>query len=93
MFNPSGSTERSWNMRSIFFGVILLLSSMGVVDPAHAEKHGYAQALIAHRQSIQVSQDNLNGVDRGHPDQDALTKRIEQDNTRLDRLTEICPSC
>jgi hypothetical protein len=80
-------------MRSIFFGVILLLASTAVVDRAHAEKHGYAQALIAHRQSIQVSQDNLNGVDQAHPDQDALTKRIEQDNIRLDRLIEICPSC
>ena len=80
-------------MRSIFFGVVLLLASTAVVDPAHAEKHGYAQALIAHRQSIQVSQDNLNGVDQAHPNQDALTKRIEQDNIRLDRLIEICPSC
>jgi hypothetical protein len=80
-------------MRSIFFGVVLLLASMAVVDPAHAEKHGYAQALITHHQSIQVSQDKLNGVDQAYPDQDALTKRIEQDNIRLDRLIEICPSC
>jgi len=80
-------------MRSIFFGVILLLASTAVVHPAQAEKRGYAQALITHRQSIQVSQDNLNGVDQAHPDQDALTKRIEQDNVRLDRLIEICPSC
>ena len=80
-------------MRSIFFGVILLLASTAVVDAGHAEKHGYAQALITHRQSIQVSQDKLNGVDQAHPDQDALTKRIEQDKTRLDRLIEICPSC
>jgi hypothetical protein len=80
-------------MRSIFFGVILLLVSTAVVHPAHAEKPAYAQALIAHRQSIQVSRDNLNGVDQAHPDQDALTKRIEQDNIRLDRLIEICPSC
>jgi hypothetical protein len=80
-------------MRSIFFGVILLLASTAVVEPAHAEKHGYTQALITHRQPIQVSQDNLNGVDQAYPDQDALTKRIEQDNIRLDRLIEICPSC
>ena len=80
-------------MRSIFFGVILLLASTAVVHPAQAEKHGYAQALITHRQSIRVSQDNLNGVDQAHPDQDALTKRIEQDNVRLDRLIEICPRC
>ena len=80
-------------MRSIFFGVILLLASTAIVEPAHAEKNGDAQALITHRQSIQVSQDNLNGVDQAHPDQDALTKRIEQDKIRLDRLIEICPSC
>jgi hypothetical protein len=79
-------------MRSIFFGVVLLLASTAV-DPAHAEKHGYAQALITHRQSMQVSQDKLNGVDRAYPDEDALIKRIEQDKMRLDRLIEICPSC
>jgi hypothetical protein len=71
----------------------LLLASTAVVSPAHAEKPAYAQALIVHRQSIQVSQDKLNGVDQAHPDQDALTKSIEQDNIRLDRLIEICPSC
>ena len=75
-------------MRSIFFGIILLLVLTAVVEPAHAQKHGYAQALITHRQPIQVSQ-----VDQADPDRDALTKRIEQDNIRLDRLTEICPSC
>jgi hypothetical protein len=80
-------------MRSILFALVTLLASTAVVDPAHAEKHGYAQVLITHRQSIQVSQDNLNGVDQAHPDQDALTKRIEQDKIRLDRLIEICPSC
>jgi hypothetical protein len=80
-------------MRSIFFGVILLLSSTAVVDPAHAEKPGYTQAFISHPQQIPISQDKLNGVDQGRPDQDALTKRIEQDNIRLDRLIEICPSC
>jgi hypothetical protein len=80
-------------MRSLFFGVILLLASTAVVHPAHAEKHGYAQALVTHRQSIQVSQDKLNDVDQAYPDQDALTKRIEQDKIRLDRLIEICPSC
>jgi hypothetical protein len=80
-------------MRSIFFGLILLLASTASVHPAHAEKHGYALALIAHRQSIQVSQDKRNGIDQTRPDQDALTKRIEEDNIRLDRLIEICPSC
>jgi hypothetical protein len=80
-------------MRSIFFGGVLLLASTAVVDPAHAEKHGYAQALITHPQLIQLSQDKLNGVDQAYPDRDALTKRIEEDKIRLDRLIEICPSC
>jgi hypothetical protein len=80
-------------MRSIFFGVILLLASTAGVDLAHAEKHGYVQALITHRQSIQVSQDQPNGVDPASPERDALTKRIEQDNIRLDRVIDICPSC
>jgi hypothetical protein len=31
-------------MRSIFCGVILLLASTAIVEPAHAEKNGYAQA-------------------------------------------------
>jgi len=84
MFNPSGSTKRSRTHA---------LDLTAVVAPAHAEKHGYAQALITHRQSIQVSQDKLNGVDQAYPDPDALTKRIEQDKVRLDRLIEICPSC
>jgi hypothetical protein len=80
-------------MRSIFFGVISLLALTAVVEPADAQKHGYAEALITHRQPIQVNQDKLNDVDQADPDRDALTKRIEQDNIRLDRLTEICPSC
>ena len=79
-------------MRSIFFGVVLLLASTAV-DPAHAEKHDYAQALITHRQSMQVSLDKLNNVDQAYPNRDALTKRIEEDNIRLDHLIEICPSC
>jgi hypothetical protein len=80
-------------VRSIFLGAILLLTTTAVVNPAHAEKPGYTQALISHRQQIPISQDKLNGVDQGRPDPDPLTKRIEQDNVRLDRLIEICPSC
>jgi hypothetical protein len=80
-------------MRSIFFGAIVLLASTAVVHPAQAEKHGYAQAFISHPQPIPMSRDQLIGVDQAHPDEDALTKRIEQDKTRLDRLIDICPSC
>ena len=77
-------------MRSILFAVIMLLASTAFVDAAPVEKHGYAQALIGHRQPISVSRDNPIGVD---PGEDALTRRIEQDKIRLDRLIEICPSC
>jgi hypothetical protein len=78
-------------MRSIFFGVILLLASTAVVHPAQAQKHAYAQAFISHRQPMPISQEQLIG--QTHPDEDALTKRIEHDNIRLDRLIDICPSC
>jgi len=80
-------------MRSIFFGAIMLSASTAVTGAAQAEKHGYAQALIGHRQPIQVSRDKPIGVDQGDPGGDALTKRIEQDKIRLDRVIEICPSC
>jgi hypothetical protein len=79
-------------MRSIFFGVILLLASTAVVNPAQAD-HAYAQAFISHRGPKPISREQLIGVDQTHPDEDALTRRIEQDNTRLGRLIDICPSC
>ena len=78
-------------MRSIFFGVILLLASTAVVHPAQAPKHAHAQAFISYRQPMPISQEQLIG--QTHPDEDALTKRIEHDNIRLDRLIDICPSC
>jgi hypothetical protein len=38
--------------------------------------------------------DDVIGGDQVHSEEDALTKRIEQDNARLDREIEgICPSC
>ena len=79
-------------MRSIFAGVIMLSASTAVVDTAQAEKHGYAQALMGHPQPLEVGRDKI-GVDPVHPDEDALTRRIEQDKVRLDRVIEICPSC
>jgi hypothetical protein len=78
-------------MRSIFFGAILLLASTAVVHPAQAQKHAYAQAFISHRPPMRISQEQLAGQTR--PGDDALTSRIEQDNIRLDRLIDICPSC
>ena len=79
-------------MRSIVAGVIMLSASTSVAATAQAEKHNYAQALIGHRESVQVSRDKI-GVDPVHLNEDALTKRIEQDKIRLDRVIEICPSC
>ena len=76
-------------MRSIFFGLVILLASTAVADATQAANHGYAQA----RQPIRASRDNLIDVDQIRPDEDALTKRIEQDKIWLDRLIEICPSC
>jgi hypothetical protein len=80
-------------MRATFARIIVLSASMAVVHPAEAKKHGYIQAVIGHRQSIQASGDETTGADRDHSEQDVLTKRIERDNTQLDRLTDICPSC
>jgi hypothetical protein len=80
-------------MRSIFAGIIMLSASVAVVQPAQAEKHGYMQAVIGHRQPIQASRDKTIGADQVHSEEDVLTRRIEQDNTRLDRLIDICPSC
>jgi hypothetical protein len=39
-------------------------------------------------------QDGMIGVGQVHSKEDALTKRIEQDNARLDRkIRGVCPSC
>jgi hypothetical protein len=73
-------------MRLIFVGIIVLLASTAAVHCAHAQKHGYWQPT-------RVSRNKPIDVDELRPEVDALTKRIEQDNTRLDRLMEICPSC
>jgi hypothetical protein len=80
-------------MRSIFAGIIMLSASTALVHPAQAEKHGYIQAVIGQWESIQASRDETIGADQDHSKQDVLTKRIERDNTALDRLIEICPSC
>jgi hypothetical protein len=79
-------------MRSIFAGIIMLSASTAAVDTAQAEKHSYAQALMGQRQPLEVSGGKI-GVDPVRPDEDALTRRIEQDRIRLDRLIDICPSC
>jgi hypothetical protein len=80
-------------MRSIFAGIIALSASTAVVHAAPAGKHGYIQVVIDHRQPIQASQDRTIDAGQHYSREDVLTKRIEQDNTRLDRLIDICPSC
>ena len=79
-------------MRSIVAGVIMLSASTSVAATAQAEKHNFAQALISHREPVQVSRDKI-GADPVHLNEDALTKRIEQDKIRLDRVIEICSGC
>jgi hypothetical protein len=80
-------------MRSTFFGIIILSASMADVHPAQAEKHGDIQIVIDHRQPIPTSRDEDIRAAQDHSEQDVLTQRIERDNTRLDRLIDICPSC
>jgi hypothetical protein len=80
-------------MRATFARIIVLSASTAVVHAGQAEKHTYMQAVIGHRQPIQASQDKTIGADQVHSGEDDLTRRIGQDNMRLDRLTEICPSC
>lgn len=69
-----------------------MLSATSVAAAAQAEKHNYAQAFISHREPVQANRDKI-GADPVHLNEDALTKRIEQDKIRLDRAIEICPSC
>jgi hypothetical protein len=79
-------------MPSIIAGVIMLSASTSVAATAQVEKRNYTQDLISHHQPVQASRDKI-GVDPIHPAEDALTKRIERDKIRLDRVIEICPSC
>jgi hypothetical protein len=80
-------------MRSIFAGIIAMSAAIVVADNAQAQKRGYTQALIVHQQPVEESRDKTIGVGQVHSEEDALTKRIKQDNTRIDRLVDICPSC
>jgi hypothetical protein len=79
-------------MRSIIAGAIILSASTTVALATQSAKSNYAQTLTSHRQTVQASADK-SGVDPVRSDEDALTKRIEQDKIRLDRVMDICPSC
>jgi hypothetical protein len=81
-------------MRSILVGIIMLSASMAITHAARAEKHGYVQALMGQRQPIQASPDKQISADQVHPNEDALTRRIERDNEQLDRMIQgICTGC
>jgi hypothetical protein len=70
----------------------MLSASASLAASAQVEKRDYVQAFMTHRAPVQSNRDKI-GVDPVHLNEDALTRRIEQDNTRLDRVIEICPSC
>jgi hypothetical protein len=80
------------------------------IHPQRPPGYGSMQAPIGHRQPTQddlqkidkdnreldlpASRDGTTGAGQVPAEEDALTKRIEQDDMRLDReITDICPSC
>jgi hypothetical protein len=71
----------------------MMSASVVIIDNAQAERRSYTQVLIVHQQQVQESLEKTIGVDQVHSEEDALTKRIKQDNARIDRLIDICPSC
>jgi gamma-glutamyl phosphate reductase len=81
-------------MRSIFVGIIVLSASTAAAHAAQAEKHSYVQALTGQQQTIQASPNKQISAAQVHPNEDALTKRIERDNEQLDRMIQgICTGC
>jgi hypothetical protein len=80
-------------MRSIFAGIIVMSASMAVVNNSQAENRGYNQALIVHQQPVEESRNKTIGVGQVHFEEDELTKRIKQDNARIDRSIDICAGC
>jgi hypothetical protein len=79
------------------------------VQPQRPSAHGYVQPPMGYQQStsedlkaiekdnerngLPPSRDDITGVPV-QSEENALTNRIDQDNTRLDRLIKgICPTC
>jgi hypothetical protein len=79
-------------MRAIIAGFIMLSASTSVAATAQCEKSNYVQAVIGHGEPMQATPYKI-GADPHHFTKDALTRRIEQDKIRLDRLIEICSGC
>jgi hypothetical protein len=80
-------------MRSILTGIIMMSASMALAADGQGQRRSYAQAVIIDPQPDQESRESAPGVVYVHSEEDALTRRINQDNERIDRLIDICPSC
>ena len=77
--------------------------------PQRPPAYGYVQTPMGHEQTTNddlkaiekdnrdldlPAKDHINGAGQVHSEEEGLTKKIEQDNARLDRLINgICPSC
>ena len=76
--NIGRSTGRA-AVRSTFAGIIMLSASIAGVHAAAAR---------------QPTGDNVKGADQVQSDENALAKRIDEENVRLDRLLRgICRGC
>jgi hypothetical protein len=77
--NISGSMQRRAARRSIVAGLIVLAASMAAAHAAQAR---------------QPTRDEVEGADQVQSGEDALAKRIDEENVRLDRvLRGICRGC
>jgi len=76
--NIGRSTGRA-AMRSTFAGIIMLWASIAVVHAAQVR---------------QPTRDDVKGADEVQSGENALAKRIDEENVRLDRLLRgICRGC
>ena len=77
--NIGSSMRRRAALRSLVGGIIMLSASIAV---------GHAAAVR------QPTWDDVKGVDQVQSDENALAKRIDEENARLDRLLRgICRGC
>lgn len=77
--NIRSSARRCAALRSILGGIIILWASIAVGHAAQVR---------------QPSRNDVKGADQVQPDENALAKRIEEENARLDRLfRSICRGC
>jgi hypothetical protein len=77
--NIGSSMRRRAALRSLLGGIIMLSASIAVVHAAAAR---------------QPTRDDVKGADQVQSDENALAKRIDEENARLDRfLRGICRGC